>query len=176
MKGRNKLELEGKWLPTTLTTLLLSHLGYGVALISIISAGGAWGALSESFIRYLSQGSLIISCISLLASALFRKEEKRIPEQNVKYLSFITKSMYTVTFVQGIFYGVVYDTSQYSINLEKKQLVFSVILYVIAIICLFMFNYFNRTEKSFLDESKEVNNEFTESSKMKVEERDVEFD
>ena len=82
----------------------------------------------------------------------------------------------TVTFVQGIFYGVVYDTSQYSINLEKKQLVFSVILYVIAIICLFMFNYFNRTEKSFLDESKEVNNEFTESSKMKVEEGDVEFD
>lgn len=165
MKKEVKIVLEGKWFWPTLITLLLSHLGYLIALTTLFVNDSN---LRESFSAYLLQGSLLTSSITLLISTVVRKEERNIPDSNVKKLSCISKFIYVIILIQGIFYGIVYDSLNYKIQLKGSQESISIFLYVITIIILFLFNYYNRAEKSYIGQQEKESKEFKNKSKMSI--------
>ncbi|MDU5510873.1 hypothetical protein [Enterococcus gilvus] len=176
MKKEAKIVLEGRWFWPTLITLLLSHLGYFIALMTVLFNNSN---LKDSFSAYLMQGSLLTSAITLLISTVVRKEDQNIPKSNVKKIGNISKIIYLIILVQGIFYGVVYDSLKYKIELEESQKSISIFLYVITIIILFLFNYYNRVEKAYVDQQAEESTNFKNKSKMKIsneEEEGISFD
>lgn len=173
MKKETKIVLEGKWFWPTLITLLLSHLGYFIALMTVFFNNSN---LKDSFSAYLMQGSLLTSAITLLISTVVRKEDQNIPNSNVKKIGCITKCIYLIILIQGIFYGVVYDPLKYTIKLEGFQEKTSIFLYIITIIILFLFNYYNRVEKAYVDEIKEESKVFENKSKMSVPNEEINYD
>lgn len=170
---KEKTEFEGGWFWTTFLTLLLSHSGYFITLLIVFFKGLN---VSDSFNAYLSQGSIITSGITLIVSAFVRKVDREdMPNLNKKCVSVISKIAYIIIFIQGLFYGVVYSTSNFLVTLTEDQKKISIVFYIITILILFIFNYFNRSEKSYNEQKEEVLSQFGEKSKEDMNEGGINF-
>ena len=70
---------------------------------------------------------------------------------------------------------MVYSTSNFLVTLTEDQKKISIVFYIITILILFIFNYFNRSEKSYNEQKEEVLSQFGEKSKEDMNEGGINF-
>lgn len=163
LKEVKPIELEGEWIFPTILTILLSH--FSLLVLIVITAYNEQD-VSKVITEYLLKGTLFISGISLMASTFLSKKEQDIPKSNLRIFKIVKCCMGTTLFFQGILYGASYGNNSQMI-LTTTQVIYSVCLYVCAIVLLGYFNYFNRTEKKYIDDSIEIMNSIINKSKDK---------
>lgn len=172
MKEGKPMELDGKWFSPTILTIFLSHFSLGVLLV--VAAYNEQD-ISKIITEYLLKGTLFISGISLMASTFLSKKEQDIPKGNSRIFKIVKYSMVGVLFFQGILYGASYGNNSQMI-LTTTQVIYSVVLYIFAIILLGCFNYFNRMEKNYMDDSNETMSSIINKSKSKNDGDDIDYD
>ena len=161
IKEVKPIELEGKWIRSTVLTITLSH--FSLLVLIVITAYNEQD-IFKVITEYLLQGTLFISGISLMASTFLSKKEQEIPKCNLVKFNNVKLGMVSTLFFQGILYGVSYSSNS-PMTLTNSQVITSMLLYIITIILLCSFNYFNRMEKKYIDDSIETMNSIITKSK-----------
>lgn len=138
-------DYQEKFFLKTLTTIILSLAGLLILLIVAVYRKENLEVSGEIVFDYLNKGSLFILSLSLLSNML--RDTKNVSPINKKILGWLNGIAVIVGFCISLLYGASFFNEDYEIMLTNGKIIVSIICYIVTIMLILGFNFFNRTDE-----------------------------
>ena len=137
-------EYKEKWLGKTILIVLFSLVNMIITALLSIYVTADFSATKNIICETLKTGSLFIISISLLTNIANKKQN--IAPENKALIDIILMLTLLLGIIIALLYGVSYKRDTNKLELERYQVIWSFICYILTILLIGCFNFLNRTD------------------------------